>query len=899
MIFAAVDGSPGAGLNLLHSSAGPLTLGSGISVTDTTGSGTVGSASEPLTLNGTVTASAGQTIDITGSSVTNAGSGSNSPSLQANGGTLTITNLQSNAGGIAATNGSTLDLNGTWQNNGTISENASTINLGGTFSTSTSGVNTLSTTNGTVNFIGDETNDVPLTISNTGAAWNINGGTINGGTVSIASGTQLTATGNSTLTEVTLAGQLDINSLSGNFNVVTVTINQGLTLNNGIVQLSGYGNFGGSAAALVLAGAGTQTLGGTGQVIFAALDGSPGAGVNLLYSSAGPLTLGSGISVTDTTGSGTVGSASEPLTLNGTVTASAGQTIDITGSSVTNNADGQIVDTASTINLSGTWNNLGTLTSTGAATVGLGGNFTLANLGTYTRDAAGEDTYSIEGTLTLAGQTLSTLDNRAGPGPWLMNGGTIVGGTVNTTLNVASGGSNTLQNVTLEGTLNDTSLVNVTGSGLTLSGGTINVSGNLNFSGTQTLGGTGTVNFLGSGTLQQTGSSGTLTIGAGVTLDSSGNANGTISGNWSNDGTLESTGASYSKLTLSGTWTNNADGQIVDIASTIDLSGTWNNLGTLTSTGTATSNSTVMLGGDFTLANLGTYKRDPNGFDTFDIGDGKDYGSPATPSTLNLAGHTLDNSFGPGPWALYDGAIDGGTVNTTLNVASGGSNTLQNVTLEGTLNDTSSLVNVTGSGLTLSGGTINVSGNLNFSGTQTLGGTGTVNFAGGTLQDTGSSGTLTIGAGVTLDSPGNGVGTISGGTATLDNQGIIDSNSTGVRSGLTLNGNWSNEGTIEATNGSGLYLGGAGGTFALNPFTIIGSNGFIYLTGTFVNSGNTLALNDTTGSLYLLEYGTISGGTVTTTGSAEVVGTNDGGTLAAVTLAGTLDLASPSFSRAV
>ena len=69
-----------------------------------------------LTFNGTVTASAGQTIAVIGSSVTNAGSGSNAPSLQGNGGTLTITNLQGNAGGISATAGGTLTLNGSWQN---------------------------------------------------------------------------------------------------------------------------------------------------------------------------------------------------------------------------------------------------------------------------------------------------------------------------------------------------------------------------------------------------------------------------------------------------------------------------------------------------------------------------------------------------------------------------------------------------------------------------------------------------------------------------------------------------------------------------------------------------------------------------------------------------------------
>ena len=50
---------------------------------------------------------------------------------------------------------------------------------------------------------------------------------------------------------------------------VTVTVNQGLTLSNGTVDLIGYINSNGiDQTTLQLAGSGTQTLGGTGQVIF-------------------------------------------------------------------------------------------------------------------------------------------------------------------------------------------------------------------------------------------------------------------------------------------------------------------------------------------------------------------------------------------------------------------------------------------------------------------------------------------------------------------------------------------------------------------------------------------------------------------------------------------------------
>jgi hypothetical protein len=285
------------------------------------------------------------------------------------------------------------------------------------------------------------------TVINTGAnlavpsGWSLNGGTITGGTVTVASGAQLAATGSSTLTGVTLAGQLNVTATFPG-NDATVTVNQGLTLSNGVVQISGDVRGPSPTASLVFAGAGTQTLGGTGQVVFAALNGSsPGTGVGLLYSSAGPLTLGSGVTVSNSNGSGTLGSSAQPLTVNGTVTASASQAIVITGSAVSNNgiiaaSGGGTATVQNASNYSngkltgGTWQVTGASTlrviganvSTNAATILLdganahfyqnasttnalaafatnasGGNFTLQNGATFT--AAGSFTNA--GTLTI------------------------------------------------------------------------------------------------------------------------------------------------------------------------------------------------------------------------------------------------------------------------------------------------------------------------------------------------------------------------------------------------------------------------------------------------------------------------------------------------------------------
>ncbi len=246
-------------------------------------------------------------------------------------------------------------------------------------------------------------------------------------------------------------------------------------------------------------------------------------------------------------------------------------------------------------------------------------------------------------------------------------------------------------------------------------------------------------------------------------------------------------------------------------------------------------------------------------------------------------------------------------------------------------------------GLTLDGGTVQMGGAslARFDGTQFLAGTGTLVFADNdpraTVAVAGAGAKLTIGPGVSIrggaghldagDDMFDNQGTIvaSGpGTLTLSgvgwtNEGTMSANGSGRLSltgagwtnkgtisadtaggSITLDGtDWSNTGSIQALTGSSVYLGPAGpglGTFT-NTGRITGAGGLIYLTSRLDNSGRTLALDDTTGPWYVA-FGTILGGTVSTAGSAELIGTNDGGTLDGVTLTGTLDLASPSFTSA-
>jgi hypothetical protein len=276
----------------------------------------------------------------------------------------------------------------------------------------------------------------------------------------------------------------------------------------------------------------------------------------------------------------------------------------------------------------------------------------------------------------------------------------------------------------------------------------------------------------------------------------------------------------------------------------------------------------------------------------------------------NTAGNWLDQS-------TLTNHVPGPTDDAVINIPgitvthSSSSHTVQSLTV----NDAFRLI----------GGTLVVSGNLQEQDANTF------LLAGGTLAS------ATVLVGTTLYATNtNGGGTLSGVTlnGTLDMSTSFNGSSAAylnVINGMALNGTimlgsavgrfntgvlstlsfvgsqtleageldlagtgWSNalSGTIQA-NGSALFrLEGA----LTNRGTIKDPLGTTFLQGTLNNTGSTLALDDTTGSWYLL--GTISGGTVSTAGNAELIGSNIGGTLDGVKLAGTLDLASATFTHA-
>ncbi len=299
-------------------------------------------------------------------------------------------------------------------------------------------------------------------------------------------------------------------------------------------------------------------------------------------------------------------------------------------------------------------------------------------------------------------------------------------------------------------------------------------------------------------------------------------------------------------------------------------------------------------------------------------------------ANVTLAGGSLvvtGQVQGSGTLTLAGGTLGSATVDagTTVNATNSGG-TLSGVTLGGTLDLNSSTPTVTvQSGLTLSGGSIEFGatsyGVVRFTdAAASLGGTGSVTFNNGassidnTLQEDLAGGTLTIGPGVTVS---GGTGTIGdniylGGPSNVSfvNEGTIDADAAGT---ITLDGNaWSTSGTIETSGGGTVDLEGTGwsntgtatadggtlnlgGTFtSANLGSVTGAQGTVNLTGTLTNTGGTLALNATTGSMNL-SGGTIDGGTVRRRRGARLEATNQAGSTleGGVTLSGDPSLSDP------
>ena len=404
---------------------------------------TAASAASGITFNGTFTNTGA--VAAAGSMVTFAGTWSNSGPITSGG--VNLSGTWTNTAPITAS-ASTVDFGGTWSNTGGLNQTDCTVNLGGTFDLS--GMGTIVSHGGLLELTGTLNNNGTLALDDTTGALYLQGGTIHGGTVTTSGGATLIAFSlGGTLDGVTLAGTLDAAYV---FVRPGVTVTGGLTLSNGLVELSGN-NW--------LNIVGSQTLGGTGTVQMTGLN----AGYGVLVPGGGDtLTIAPGVTIRGD--SGIVGPATIPggfITNQGTIASDAGGTIVVRD--LTNFAGGTLAGGTWQASNAGTLRLIGAAITTDAATVVLSGagsqilsdagtTDALANLSTIT--AAGGLTVSGGATLTTGAGLTSAGTIAVGPGGLLAaprltqtaGSTTLLGGTLEAT---GPGGTIAIQGGSLSG----------------------------------------------------------------------------------------------------------------------------------------------------------------------------------------------------------------------------------------------------------------------------------------------------------------------------------------------------------------------------------------------------------------------------------------------------------------
>lgn len=709
-----------------------------------------------------------------------------------------------------------------WTSPGTLVANGGSLVLSGTLTTT--GLGPVNGQNGTITLSGTVANaGSTFVVNGTTGSLRLNGGTIQGGTLDLSQGISLTVLSNSSnrLNGVTVNGDL---LLSQNSSILRVQ--NGLTM-NGAVRLSG------SAASLAFEG--SQTF-ANGSIIF---EGTNSKFIEMV--SAGTLTLGPGAVIRG--GAGTIGGSQffggvMTLINQGTINA------DVAGQSLT-------IGNPSTL-----WTSPGTLVANGG-NLNFGGTLTTTGLGVVNGQS---------GTITMTGtvnNTGSTLLVNGTTGSLRLNGGTILGGTLDVsqgvTLTVLNNSNNRLNGVSVQGDLllsQSSSVVRIQ-NGLTINGA-VRLSGafsSLAFEGSQTFAG-GSIIFEGTTTkVIEMVSAGTLTLGPSAVVRGGG---GTIGGSQVFGGVM----------TLVNQGTINADSAGQNL--TVGLSNTtWSSPGSLQANG-----GNLVLSGTLSASGLGVLNA-PSGTITLS-------------GTINNTGSTITATGGTASVRMSGGIINGGTVDVTqiqsLECLASTTNRVNGVTLNGGLQlSASSAVVRIQNGLALNG-TIRLSGSsssLAFEGSQSLN-SGTIEFLGPNFKviEMVSAGTLTIGSATTIR---GGRGTIGGssyfgGALTLINQGTITSDTAGETMTLQVSG-LTNTGLLRAQNGGGLTVNGApnvGGQIE------VGSGSAVQW-----NSGLTLASN---GVLRLL------GGTFTANSGLTVLGTAEGaGTVVApVTNSGLVAPGSPT-----
>ncbi len=811
--------------------------------------------------------------------------GSNSlATFQGTAGTVTVSGAVSVGAITFATDGYTLGGSGTLTFGSTMTLGSTVTTSGGTDTINTilagslgltkAGAGTLILGGGTSNtYTGNTTvGQGVLTLSKTGGVVAIAGGTLALNSTAnqaevvmtqsnqFGSGVVLDFTGATTNqrfslmgTNQTLAGIVSPNTFAF---IQNGSLAGGVGPANATLTLNGSGNYtytgnirnndNGSNAvtvSLVMAGTGTQTLGGTG------------------IGYTGGTTISSGTLREDFS----TRSANTQFTL-GTIAVGSSGTFELFTNTTFGTYQGALP-------INTTITGSGTITKTGAGIVDFFTGTSLANFsgvidvqaGTLA-DQSGSFTTGLENLQVEGGAffDLRTSDvkvnNLTGSGTLgssfqthlltvgAQNGSSTFNGIItNNGIPNASGNSQIISLTKVgNGTLTLTGTNTYTG-GTTINGGVLSV-GLIADSVASNIGLSGTLNF-GGGTLTFTGTSGAST--RAIAFNSGG---GTVNVN------------AGGSLALTGTWSGN--GGVTKVGS-----------GTLTIGNTNGSDRFEIgsaNGGNFTMA-AGVLNINPSNYIVF-ADNGVNSSFTQTGGTVNAndpTGTYLTNAA-TGTATL---SISGGTFNqgaTPMYVGVNGATGIINISGTGVLNDTNQVIlgyNTSGSTGTLSlsgSGTLNVSGNYLIVGNS---GAGTYNQTGGTANiaasayvgnGAGSTGTMNISAGSFTQSVGTFyVGVSGAGTVTLSGTGsmalnqldIYGNGQTGTfnMTGGTLTVNSSNTAFVGSTGAGTSTFNQSGGTTILSAATIV-SNGTG--AGTVNVSGGTFL--DTAGIFYV--------GVVNTTG---------------------------------
>ena len=437
------------------------------------------------------------------------------------------------------------------------------------------------------------------------------------------------------------------------------------------------------------------------------------------------------------------------------------------------------------------WRNTGTITVDTGTTLSIGGSFDATQ---SSGNLNNNGTIVLVGNVGNAGGVFSIKQS---PGIWILNGGSISGGTV-----IADGPE--LRIGASGGTLTDTSFVgdlnlNVAGAILTIAGTTRFTTVRMPAGDTvlrvgtaYTLRDTVFAEGIAAGmrTVQSVGAAWTIGAEGAVRLGAANADLRLVAGTLTNHGTIASTSADETLSIESASFLNagviELSGGFLTIAAT-----NWTNVGQVHILAAAT----MTMGGTFTPdAETGLFHTSA--------------GTVLVTGTIANAGHSLRIDGMTGSWRLDGGTISGGTVTTADNqgivpTANGG--TLLNVQYQGELLISTYLV---------------VSGNTRFTTARLTAGNANIRFvAGYTLSDTvvvegttgnvrtiyqQGTGTLTIGPTglVRLASSAGGALTFSstGGSMSLVNYGTVTSES--PRTISFANGSVTNLGVFRATAGT-------------------------------------------------------------------------------------------------